>query len=189
LIKSEDELNMLDRIIGDGDCGSTMALAGRTIVDNVKYIPVQSLRATAFWLGTKAQTLGGTSGALYAFFWLGIATELPDEDHCSLAVASTAFAKGIERMMFFGGGELGNRTMLDALFPASEALRVNSSFNLPRALREMVGAAQKGARNTLEMKAVVGRAAYVPEEKVKECIDPGASAVVTWLSAVAEHLS
>lgn len=188
LIKAEVELNNLDRIIGDGDCGSTMALAGRTILENIKSIPVQSLKATASWLGNKAQTLGGTSGALYAFFWLGIATELPDEDHCSLSVASKAFEKGIERMMFFGGGKLGDRTMLDALVPAYEALRVNSSSKVAVALGEMVGAARKGALDTLHMKAVVGRAAYVPEEKLRECADPGANAVVLWMSAVAENL-
>jgi dihydroxyacetone kinase len=88
-----------------------------------------------------------------------------------------------------GGAAVGERTMLDALVPASEALRsCLHAGNLPRvALREAVAAADRGAAATAAMIPRRGRSSYLGDRALGHP-DPGAVAVATWLRAMSESL-
>lgn len=166
LLESEVELNRLDAKSGDGDAGSTLAGAARSLKDSLDRMPLADLTQLMPALGNElSQTMGGSSGVILAIFFNAAG------DACSRGVSiRQALAEGLGRVCEVGGAKLGDRTMIDALQPALEAL----SGGFAAAAR----AAREGADATARIgRAKAGRAAYVPEENLLGNNDPGAEAV------------
>jgi len=88
-------------------------------------------------------------------------------------------AAGLERMQKYGGASLGDRTMLDALIPAVTALQTGS-------LQQAAKAAREGADATRAMPAKAGRAAYVPQDQLRNIPDPGAEAIARLLEGLSK---
>jgi dihydroxyacetone kinase len=109
--------------------------------------------------------MGGSSGVLLSIFF----TATADAASSGLPMVA-ALKEGLNRMQQIGGAQLGDRSMVDALKPALDALE-GSHFAAAKAAR-------KGAIHTSTIvKARVGRAAYVNAEHLQGHIDPGAEAV------------
>ncbi|KPP60883.1 bifunctional ATP-dependent dihydroxyacetone kinase/FAD-AMP lyase (cyclizing)-like [Scleropages formosus] len=186
LLSAQEELNALDRASGDGDCGSTHALAVHAIQEwlsshVVPGCPGQLLSTLA---GLLQERMGGSSGALYSLFLTAAAPLLRE---CSDPAAwASAVLAGTEAIRRYGGADPGDRTMLDALCPAVEELKKLSS--VPRGsemavLQEAVEKAELGAQSTCELTARAGRASYIASKRVT-LPDPGAVAVATIFRAV-----
>lgn len=174
LIESESDLNLLDAKSGDGDTGSTLATASRALITAMDTLPLadhtQLYRAIGLEL---SQTMGGSSGVLLAIFF----TAAGDASSSGLPMRDALLA-GLSRMREIGGANPGDRTMVDALMPALEAL----SIGLPQA----AAAARKGADYTATItSAKAGRASYINSEQLDGHIDPGAEAV----ARLFEHLA
>lgn len=170
LIASETDLNALDAKSGDGDTGSTLAVGARAILANMDRLPLadhtQLYRAIGQELG---QTVGGSSGVLLAIFFAAAG----DAASSGLTMRDS-LAAGLARMQEIGGAKLGDRTMVDALQPALDALEQG----LPKA----AAAARNGADRTANiLRAKAGRASYLSAEQIRGHIDPGAEAVARLL--------
>ncbi len=174
LIAAEDDLNALDAKSGDGDTGSTLAGASRALIDAMDRLPLadhtQLYRAIGLEL---SQTMGGSSGVLLAIFFAatgdGASSGLPMRD---------ALKAGLARMQEIGGAQIGDRTMVDALAPALDALE--------KGIPEAADAARSGANHTASiLQAKAGRAAYINAQQLEGHIDPGAEAV----ARLFEHLN
>lgn len=166
LISFEDDLNQLDAKSGDGDTGSTLAGAARALVDAMDRLPLadqtQLYRAIGLEL---SQTMGGSSGVLLAIFFAAAG----DGASSGLSMRE-ALKAGLQRMQEIGGANLGDRTMIDALSPALDAL--------PEGLDKAAEAARKGADHTATIvQAKAGRAAYLSAQQLEGHVDPGAEAV------------
>ncbi len=176
LIAAEAELNMLDSKIGDGDTGSTMAGAARNLKSAIRTLPLaRTGDAFAAISNTLTATMGGSSGVLLAILFAaaGVAA---NEKHPT----ANALQTGFNKMKQYGGANLGDRTMVDALEPAFEALVAG------KGLAFAAKAARKGASATAKMKsAKAGRAAYVSANNLNGIIDPGAEAAARVLEALA----
>lgn len=174
LIAAEDDLNALDAKSGDGDTGSTLAGASRALIDAMDRLPLadhtQLYRAIGLEL---SQTMGGSSGVLLAIFFAatgdGASSGLPMRD---------AFKAGLARMQEIGGAQIGDRTMVDALAPALDALE--------QGIAQAAEAARTGADHTATiLQAKAGRAAYINAQQLEGHVDPGAEAV----ARLFEHLN
>ncbi|TAZ81242.1 DAK2 domain-containing protein, partial [Rhizobium ruizarguesonis] len=111
-------------------------------------------------------SMGGSSGVLLSIFFTAAAKAMTDK-----ADISAALLAGLDRMTFYGGAAVGDRTMVDALSPALQAL---ASGDVVAAAK----AAATGAESTKTMmKARAGRASYVGERDLAGVADPGAVAV------------
>ncbi|MCA2430274.1 dihydroxyacetone kinase subunit DhaK [Rhizobium leguminosarum] len=167
LISQESELNRLDGRVGDGDTGSTVATGARSVLARLDTLPLDRPAATLASLGDILGTsMGGSSGVLLSIFFTAAAKAMADK-----ADISAALIAGLDRMTFYGGAEVGDRTMVDALSPALQAL---ASRDVAAAAR----AAAAGAESTKTMmKARAGRASYVGERDLAGVADPGAVAV------------
>ena len=166
LIAAEGDLNELDAKSGDGDTGSTLATAARSLKQNVDRLPLASPDQLMRALGNElSQTMGGSSGVIMAIFFNACG------DACSSGDSvESALQKGLDRVSQVGGAVVGDRTMIDALQPALAAL--------PSGIGGAATAARTGANNTAKIgKAKAGRAAYVPEDNLIGNNDPGAEAV------------
>lgn len=170
LIAAETDLNALDAKSGDGDTGSTLASAARALIDALDRLPLADLTQLYRAIGQElSQTMGGSSGVLLAIFFAAAG-----DASASGADAVGALKAGLDRVQQVGGARPGDRTMIDALFPALEAL--------PTGLVAAAKAAREGADMTAEItKARAGRASYISEEKLAGHNDPGAEAVARLL--------
>jgi len=166
LISSESRLNELDAKSGDGDTGSTLATAARSLNQSLDKMPLADLTQLMPALGNElSQTMGGSSGVILAIFFNATG------DACARGLPiEKALSEGLERVSQVGGAVAGDRTMIDALQPALQAL--------PSGIGKAAAAARSGADNTANIRrAKAGRAAYVPEENLIGHNDPGAEAV------------
>jgi ATP-dependent dihydroxyacetone kinase len=166
LIAAEGDLNALDAKSGDGDTGSTLTTASRALVKALPRLPLadwtQLFRAIGLEL---SQTMGGSSGVLLAIFF----TAAGDASANGMDLVS-ALKAGLQRIKEVGGANVGDRTMIDALSPALDALSIS--------LEAASTAARQGADTTAKMlKAKAGRASYVSENHLAGHNDPGAEAV------------
>lgn len=166
LIGAEGQLNKLDAKSGDGDTGSTLATASRALIKALDRLPLadwtQLYRAIGLEL---SQTMGGSSGVLLAIFF-----SAAGDASASGQDAVSSLKAGLGRVRQVGGAELGDRTMIDALSPALDAL--------PAGLGAAAAAARAGADKTAKMlRAKAGRASYVSESNLAGHNDPGAEAV------------
>lgn len=166
LIDAEAALNALDAKSGDGDTGSTLATAARALIDALDRLPLadrtQLYRAIGLELG---QTMGGSSGVLLAIFFAAAG-----DASASGQDAVGTLKSGLDRIQQVGGASPGDRTLIDALLPALEAL--------PLGLDAAARAAREGADATARItRARAGRASYLSEESLAGHNDPGAEAV------------
>ncbi|SEP19145.1 dihydroxyacetone kinase subunit DhaK [Nitrosovibrio sp. Nv6] len=175
LIAAENDLNALDAKSGDGDTGSTLAGAARALISAMDRLPLadhtQLYRAIGLEL---SRTMGGSFGVLLAIFFAATG----DAASSGLSIRR-ALQAGLRRMQEIGGARPGDRTMVDALAPALDALEES----LPDAAR----AARAGADRTVYMsKANAGRASYVNAKQLVGHADPGAEAVARLFEHLAE---
>jgi dihydroxyacetone kinase len=182
LLAAEPALTAADSVVGDGDLGISLARGARAILEALPTLPLDDPSAAARSLGvTLEHSLGGSSGPLYAAF-LARASATLAKDASDWA---SALRDGCSAISDLGGAQPGDRTMLDALRPASEALSAALGAGLPgaEALRRAVEAARAGARATADMKPRLGRSSYLADRALGHP-DPGAEAVVVWLEAI-----
>ena len=178
LIAAEAKLNELDAKSGDGDTGSTLATAARALKDSLDRMPLADLTQLFPALGNElSQTMGGSSGVILAIYFNAAG------DACAGgAPVEQALVEGLERVSQVGGAHVGDRTMIDALSPALDAL--------PNGIAAAAAAARTGADSTANIhRAKAGRAAYVPEENLKGHNDPGAEAVALLFEGLAAQMA
>ncbi|ANL34713.1 dihydroxyacetone kinase subunit DhaK [Rhizobium phaseoli] len=175
LISLEGELNRLDARIGDGDTGSTVATGARSLLARLDTLPLDRPAETVAAIGDILGTsMGGSSGVLLSIFFTAAAKAMADKPDIPAALLA-----GLDRMTFYGGAEVGDRTMVDALSPALHAL---ASGGIAAAAR----AAASGAESTKAMtRARAGRSSYVGERDLADVADPGAVAVAAAFAVAA----
>ncbi|ELE9014676.1 dihydroxyacetone kinase subunit DhaK [Enterobacter cloacae] len=178
LIQLENRLNALDAKVGDGDTGSTFAQGAREIAQRLEEnnLPLNDVSTLLLLVGERLATvMGGSSGVLMSIFFTAAGQKLHDGQSLAYALLS-----GLAQMKQYGGADLGDRTLIDALQPALEALQKGD-------LKAAAQAAQQGAEATARMgKAGAGRSSYVNKENLDGVMDPGAVAVAEVFKAMVE---
>jgi dihydroxyacetone kinase len=175
---AEAELTALDAAAGDGDLGISMARGAAAIRALPEAAFADAPTALTAIAGALRRAIAGSSGPFYATALLRAARALPPRP--SQAEWARAFAVGVAAIGELGGARTGDRTMLDALQPAADAL---ATGGLPAA----VAAAEAGAEATAAMHPRRGRASYLGARAIGTP-DAGASAVVVWLRGIARSL-
>uniref|UniRef100_A0A8C3U7L8 Triokinase/FMN cyclase n=1 Tax=Catharus ustulatus TaxID=91951 RepID=A0A8C3U7L8_CATUS len=189
LLDMQDRLNELDRGAGDGDCGHTHARAAQAIQAWMRSRPPPA--APSHLLSALADVLleqmGGSSGVLYGLFLTAAAQSL--RGRSDSPAWADAMDAGIEAMQRYGGAAPGDRTMLDSLFAAAQALHSlrSPSADPLQVLATAVQRAEAAAEATRHMEAGAGRASYIRSSRLEQP-DPGAVAVAAVLGAVLEGL-
>ena len=178
LIAAQDQLNALDARSGDGDTGSTLATAAGALKGALDRMPLADLTQLFPALGNElSQTMGGSSGVILAIYFNAAG------DACAGGASiPAALRAGLDRVSQVGGAQPGDRTMIDALHPALNAL--------DRGFDAAADAAREGADATAAIhRAKAGRAAYVPEANLKGHNDPGAEAVAIVFEGLARQMA
>ena len=185
--EQRDELTRLDAAIGDADHGANLD-RGMTAV--MSALEAESPTDPAAVLKTVATTLirtvGGASGPLYGTFFLRASGALGDGSGAAFAAALRA---GLDGVAARGKAVPGDKTMLDALVPACDALEeaLADGQSLAEGLHAAAKGAARGRDATVPMVARKGRASYLGERSAGHQ-DPGATSAALLVEAAATAL-
>jgi dihydroxyacetone kinase-like protein len=181
------ELVALDTAIGDGDHGTNMNRGMTKAVERLDAAeqadPGAVLKTVAMAL---VSTVGGAAGPLYGTLFLQMGNALAGQDEVDLSAFAAASRKALDGVQARGKAEPGDKTMVDALIPAVEALEAAS--DLGDGLRAAVQAAEEGMKATTPLVARKGRASYLGERS-KDHQDPGATSTYYLFKSAAEALA
>ncbi|MEV2259617.1 dihydroxyacetone kinase subunit DhaL [Streptomyces anulatus] len=175
--REANHLTELDSAIGDADHGSNLQ-RGFTAVTEVLEKDAPATPGAVLTLAGRQliSTVGGASGPLYGTLLRRTGKALGDDDEVTQDQLARAFAAGVAAVGQLGGAQAGDKTMLDALLPAAEALV--TSFD------GAANAARAGAEATVPLQARKGRASYLGERSIGHQ-DPGATSSALLVEALA----
>jgi dihydroxyacetone kinase-like protein len=182
------ELVRLDTAIGDGDHGTNMDRGMRKVLERINGLEGADIGATLKAVGMAlVSSVGGAAGPLYGTLFLQMGSATAGRDSLDLEGWTTALDAGAKGVQTRGKAQPGDKTMLDALLPALEALRSAAAdgATLPDALARSAGAARAGMEATIPLEARKGRASYLGPRSVGHQ-DPGATSTHLLLEAAAE---
>lgn len=181
-------LTELDSPIGDADHGSNMRrgfIAARTAVGQE---PPDTPGGVLVAVGRHLiSTVGGASGPLYGTLLRRAGKELGTEDAITAARLRDGLRAGTDAVAQLGGAAAGDKTMLDALLPALDAMTavVDAGGSTAEVLGAGAAAADEGAAATIPLRARKGRASYLGERSIGHQ-DPGATSAALLVTALAD---
>ena len=184
--EQRDHLTQLDAAIGDADHGINLTRGFTAVLSALEAAAPATPGAVLTLTGsTLISNVGGASGPLYgvAFRRAGKALgDAPDVDLPALAGALEAALAGVQQL---GAAREGDKTMVDALAPATGAFSkaISEGASPADALSTLAEAAQAGAVATISMQALKGRASYLGPRSVGH-EDPGAASTALILGAL-----
>ena len=181
------ELVRLDTAIGDGDHGTNMDRGMRAALEKVEATEGDDIGALLKAVGMAlVSKVGGAAGPLYGTLFLQMGIAAGGRSELDLAGWTGALEAGVKGVQARGKAEPGDKTMIDALLPALEALQAaeGDGAELADALRRSADAAREGMEATIPLEARKGRASYLGPRSVGHQ-DPGATSAHLLLDAAA----
>ena len=179
-------LTRLDGDIGDGDHGTNMDRGMKKALERLEATDGDDIGASLKAVGMAlVSSVGGAAGPLYGTLFLQMGQATAGKSELDLADFTEALDAGMQGVVKRGKAELGDKTMLDALGPALEALRADGGDDVAAALQRAADAAREGMEATVPMVARKGRASYLGERSAGHQ-DPGATSTHLLLKTAAE---
>ncbi|MGW3355152.1 dihydroxyacetone kinase subunit DhaL [Streptomyces bungoensis] len=176
--REAQRLTDLDAAIGDADHGSNLQRGFTAVLAGLEKEAPATPGAVLTLAGRQLiSTVGGASGPLYGTLLRRAGKALGDGAEVSEEQLAQALRAGVDGVMALGGAALGDKTMIDALSPAVDALA--DGFPAARS------AAEEGAVATVPLQARKGRASYLGERSIGHQ-DPGATSSALLIAALEE---
>lgn len=180
----------LDSIVGDGDFGYSLRNGWEVVVSDYAMFDHSSagaiLKKVALTLTAK---VGGVSGPIWGTAFLRAGTTAGDRTELAPQDVIAMLRAAVTGIMARGGASLGEKTLLDALVPATDSLEAaieDPAFQGDHgmaAIQRAADVAVKAAEETKGMLAMRGRAAYTGERSIGS-VDAGATAIGVILQAI-----
>lgn len=177
LEENKEFLTELDAAIGDADHGINMDRGFKTILAKLPSVKDKDagtiLKAAGMAL---VSTVGGAAGPLYGTAFMRAGAAVAGKYELDAQDLFTMLDEALKGVVMRGKAQLGDKTMVDAIAPAVEAMRqaLQEGANLVTALEKATAAAEKGMKETIPMLAKKGRASYLGERSIGHQ-DPGAT--------------
>ena len=185
-LENEKYFSDLDAVVGDGDFGYSLARGFGKLLedwDSLEYDDVSGLlKKTAMVLSSR---IGGTSGPIWGTAFLRAGTTLKETPSPSSEDVIAALRASIDGIKQRGNADLGDKTLLDALIPATDRLEQEfaGGASASDALAAAAVTARESAEATKPMLAKRGRAAYAGERSM-DSVDAGAMAIAVLFERV-----
>ena len=182
-----DYLTQLDAAIGDGDHGVNMdrgfEAVGKALAGQDGSLPPGKLLTVAG--KTLVSTVGGASGPLWGTAFRRAGRALGDREELDGRDLVVALRAALDGVVELGAAQPGDKTMVDALGPAVDALEsaLDAGEPLEAALAAATEAAETGAKATVPLQARKGRASYLGERSIGHQ-DPGATSAALIMAAL-----
>jgi dihydroxyacetone kinase-like protein len=186
--EKREQLTELDSAVGDGDFGISLDRGFTAVHADLSANPPADLRSVLQNAASVLiRTMGGTSGPLLGTFFLRAGTACAGKSELAPADVVAMFQAGVDGIQQRGKAAVGDKTMLDALIPAVDAMRgaLEAGNNLSEILDRGAAAAEAGMQATKNMQARKGRGSYLGDRSVGHQ-DPGATGAYLLVKAAAE---
>ncbi len=183
--ENKDYLSKLDADIGDADHGINISRGFKFVKEAIANTnDIASLfKTTATAL---IKNVGGASGPLYGTFFLNAGISANKKDGLSLNDIAEIFDKGTNAIAALGKSKAGEKTMLDTLYPALNAMKENAN-DIEKFRENVLLAAENGMKSTIDMLATKGRASYLGDRSIGHQ-DPGATSMFMLIKSLIAHL-
>jgi len=186
--EQKEYLTQLDAAIGDADHGINMQRGFGAVMAQLPTVEDKDIGTILKKVGmVLVSTVGGAGGPLYGTLFMRMGMAVGNKDALSAEDVVKMFQAALEGVKQRGKAEPGDKTMVDALTPAVEALRkaVEAGEDLHSALEKATAAAEEGMKATIPLVARRGRASYLGERSAGHQ-DPGATSSYLLFKSAAE---
>jgi dihydroxyacetone kinase-like protein len=188
-VDNETEFSNLDAVVGDGDFGYSLARGFEIVLsdwDSLEYEDAGGLLKKTALVLTKR--IGGTSGPIWGTAFLRAGASISGTEAPSGEDAIAALRAAIEGIKQRGNSDVGDKTLLDSLVPATDELEASLGEGSGVALERAAVKARETAEATKGMLAQRGRASYTGERS-RDSVDAGAMGVAVMFEAVSKAWS
>ena len=186
--ENKEYLTDLDSAIGDADHGINMNRGFTNAIADLEKSQPEDIDAVLKTVAmTLIRTVGGAAGPLYGTFFMRASAACAGKTELAPTDIVALFEAGLGGVLQRGKAELNDKTMVDALTPAVEAMKnsLNNGANLGQILEQGTAAAEKGMQDTIPLQARKGRASYLGERSIGHQ-DPGATSSYLMLKTATE---
>lgn len=190
LEQNKDYLTELDAAIGDADHGTNMSRGFQKVASQLPSVADKDigsiLKAVSM---TLISSVGGASGPLYGTLFLRASTAVAGKQELTDADMVALLQGAVDGVVQRGKAQLGDKTMLDVLLPATDAFKqeVADGAHSIEALQQAVVVAERSMKDTIPLVAKKGRASYLGERSSGHQ-DPGATSAYLILKTLLETL-
>ena len=190
MIENKDWLFELDSAMGDGDLGITMSTGFSKVYEIISVLEEEDVGRVFIKVGmTLAETVPSTLGTLMATGFMRAGTIVKGKSEVNLSDSVLMASAFVEGIMARGKTEPKEKTIIDSLYPAFQALKLASEdgINLKEGFKKAYEAAKDGVEATKEMLPKHGRAVWYGVKSIGKK-DPGAVAGMLLIKAFYEYL-
>ena len=189
MIENKDWLFELDSAMGDGDLGITMSTGFSKVYEIISVLEEEDVGRVFIKVGmTLAETVPSTLGTLMATGFMRAGTIVKGKSEVNLSDSVLMASAFVEGIMARGKTEPKEKTIIDSLYPAFQALKLASEdgINLKEGFKKAYEAAKDGVEATKEMLPKHGRAVWYGEKSIGKK-DPGAVAGMLLIKAFYDY--
>jgi phosphoenolpyruvate---glycerone phosphotransferase subunit DhaL len=182
LVNYADELRDLDQALGDGDLGITVTLGAEAVIEAVSALPDSATPAQIARECAKAfaNANPSTMAALVAGGLLAGSKTWTEVTEITVADAASFIRAAGDNIAQRGKTQLGDKTILDAIMPAADAL--DEASDGPSGLDTAIAGAERAVIDTRALQSRRGRASWLQERSIG-LQDPGATAFLRFLES------
>lgn len=187
-VDNEKYFSDLDAVAGDGDFGFSLARGFENVIAEWDEYDRSDLSTFIQKVATTMSgRIGGTSGPIWGTAFLRAAISVKDKNDISPADVVAMLRSAVEGIMKRGGASLGDKTLLDALVPLTDAIEADLDKGLDgkAVAQHAAEVARTAAEETAKLEAHRGRASYTGERSIGSP-DPGAIAMAVLAERIAE---
>jgi len=164
-------LSELDSFIGDGDHGITMAKGLESAMAKVKEVNPSNISDLLKTVGNAITvTIGGVGGPIFGTVFSEMGRKIDaKKDYVDIRDLYSMFSASLEKVMTLGrGAKPGDKTMIDAFYPAVQSLEqsMTQGLDIKEAFKNMTDASKKGAESTKDMISSRGKSSYCGERSI-----------------------
>jgi len=177
IVENKEYLTDLDSAIGDADHGINMYRGFQAVLTKLPAVEDKDIGTILKTVGMSLlSTVGGAAGPLYSTVFIQAGMKLKGKMELTLSDWAVALEAATNGVVNLGKAALNDKTMVDALTPAVQALNdaVKQGLSMDEALKESAKAAEEGMKATIPLVARKGRASYLGERSAGHQ-DPGAT--------------
>jgi dihydroxyacetone kinase-like protein len=188
--KNKDYLGEVDGLIGDGDHGMNMNKGFTMFAEQIAEKDIGFTEGLDELGNLLFSKIGGSMGPIYGSIFMSMAESIEDLEEIDTADVSKMVNAGLDGLHEVVKGEVGDKTLVDTLVPANEALKKAAGEGKPlvEALEEMKAAAAKGRDSTKDLVAKFGRSSRLGERS-RGVLDAGAVSCCVILTAIADGIT
>ena len=181
-------LGELDSAIGDGDHGVAMTRAMEALEKGIDECGGETIKDLLKGVAWSVMSIdAGSTGPLMGSLLMGMVDSAGEAGEIDAPLLASMFEAGLVKLRSISKAEVGDKTMIDALVPAVEALKsaAGAGDGVGGALDKAAGAAETGAESTKEFQAKFGKARNLGERSIGYQ-DPGATSMAMFIRGLAE---